>query len=163
MRVPREDMERKFAAREHDVGKEVLHATFRGAVAAMSMTGMRAMTTRMGLLEETPPEMVVHEKAPALIDKMSKQQREGVIVLLHWAYGAGGGAAFGALPGWIRLKPWAGPVYGVLVWLGFEAALAPLLGLHMRRPRSMAERAALALDHVLYGAVLSELRRKPRR
>ena len=47
----------------------------------------------------------------------------------HWAFGAGGGAAFGALPRDWRRHRWAGPVYGLLVWLSFELGIAPALGL----------------------------------
>jgi hypothetical protein len=48
------------------------------------------------------------------------------------------------------------------VWLGFEVGIAPLLGLKQARKLRLAERAALAADHLLYGLVLSETRRTPR-
>jgi hypothetical protein len=48
------------------------------------------------------------------------------------------------------------------LWLGFEAGIAPALGLSQaKRPRPI-ERAAFAADHLLYGYVLSEMRRRPR-
>jgi hypothetical protein len=143
-------------------GSEVAHAALRGAIAAMSMSGMRTLTNRLGLVEETPPEMITREKAPEIVSRLSPARRDAVIVLLHWAYGAGGGAVFGALPDRLRRKPWAGPIYGLVLWLGFETVLGPVLGLHMRRERPVTERAALAFDHLLYGAVLSEFRRRPR-
>jgi len=81
---------------------------------------------------------------------------------MHWSYGAGGGAAFGLLPDRLRRHPWAGPAYGMLVWLGFELGVAPLLGLRQaKQPRPVA-RITLAVDHLLYGFILSELRRRPR-
>lgn len=146
---------------QREVGKEVVRAAMRGAVAAMSMSGMRALTTRLGLLGQTPPETVVSDRAPVFVRTLSKEKTEAAIVLLHWTYGAAGGAAFGALPARLRLQPWAGPVFGTLLWLGFETAIVPLLGLRMRRDRPVAERVALAADHLLYGIVLSELRRRP--
>jgi hypothetical protein len=82
--------------------------------------------------------------------------------LAHWGYGAAGGAVFGALPDGVRRQPWAGPAYGFAVWLGFEAAIAPALGLRQAEQLRAAERAALAADHLLYGFVLSELRARPR-
>lgn len=139
-----------------------MRATLRGAVAAMSMTGMRAVTTRLGLLSSAPPERIVHEEAPRLIRNLPKDKAEALIQVLHWAYGAAGGAVFGALPAKLRLKAWSGPIYGSLLWLGFETAIVPLLGLHRSKQRPVAERLALAADHLLYGFVLSELRRKPR-
>ena len=49
----------------------------------------------------------------------------------------------------------------MLVWLGFEFGLAPLLGLRQAKQPGV-ERAAMAVDHLLYGLILSELRRRPR-
>ena len=36
-------------------GLEVAHGALRGAIAAMAMTGMRAFTVDMGIVQETPP------------------------------------------------------------------------------------------------------------
>ena len=58
-----------------------------------------------------------------------------------------------AAPRGLRRRAFAGPVYGLFVWLGFELG-SPSLGLkHAKRPRP-SWRAALAGDHVLYGLVL---------
>jgi len=143
-------------------GGTVLHATIRGAVAAMAMSGMRSLTVRLGLLEQTPPEMIVSEHASDLLARVPEKRQEAVVELLHWVYGAVGGAGFGVLPDRIRLQPWAGPAYGMVLWLGFEAVLSPLLGLgRQRRRRTAVERAAFTVDHLLYGAVLAELRSRP--
>jgi hypothetical protein len=40
--------------------------------------------------------------------------------------------------------------------------IAPALGLRQLRQMRLTERAALAGDHLLYGFVLSETRRRPR-
>lgn len=42
---------------------EVLHAAARGAVGAMAMTGMRVITTELGLLKQTPPQAVARQGA----------------------------------------------------------------------------------------------------
>lgn len=144
----------------HGEGKEVLHAGMRGAVAAMSMSGIRILFTRVGLLANTPPEMVAEEELPAVLRRLSEPAREALVLFMHWGYGASGGAVFGALPAGLRLRRWSGPIYGFVLWFGFESAIAPVLGL---RKLSLAERALLAGDHLLYGAVLSELRTRPRR
>jgi hypothetical protein len=70
---------------------------------------------------------------------------------------------FGALPETVRRRPWAGPAYGLVVWLGFELAIAPVLGLSQAKRERPVDRLALAADHVLYGLVLSEMRRRPQR
>jgi len=141
--------------------ERVAHAALRGGVAAMAMTGMRVLTTELGLVEEPPPQAIFRQRARGLLRLVPRGRRRAAIELAHWGYGAGGGAAFALLPREVRNRPWAGPVYGLAVWAGFEAGLAPLLGLEQaKRPRPV-ERAALALDHLLYGLVLSEFRWRP--
>jgi hypothetical protein len=140
---------------------EIAHATLRGAVAAMAMTGMRAFTVDLGIVEQTPPSAVLKKKARGLIRQVPRTRRRAAIELAHWGYGAAGGAFFGALPDALRRKPWAGPAYGLAVWVGFEAGIAPVLGLTQARELRVAERTALALDHLLYGLVLSEGRKRP--
>ena len=139
-----------------------MHAGARGAIAAMAMTGMRALTVDLGIVAQTPPEAIFKQKARGLLRRVPRDRRAAAIELAHWGYGAAGGAAFGVLPDRIRLRPWSGPAYGLLVWLGFEAGLAPALGLKQARKLRLVERAALAGDHLLYGLILSEIRRRPR-
>jgi hypothetical protein len=91
-----------------------------------------------------------------------RKQRRGLIEAAHWTFGAGGGAAFGALPGAMRRRPWAGPVYGLVVWLGFEMGIAPMLGLSQAKRVRLIDRLALAADHLLYGLVLTGTRRGAR-
>jgi hypothetical protein len=141
---------------------ELAHAGMRGAIAAMAMTGMRAFTVSLGLVKESPPRAIMRKRARGLLHGLPRKRRRAAIEAVHWTYGAGGGLLFGALPDEVRRRAWAGPLYGLALWLGFEVALAPALGLrHAKSPR-VAERAALAADHALYGLVLSETRRRPR-
>jgi hypothetical protein len=141
--------------------KEVAHAGVRGAIAAMAMTGMRRLTVSLGIVDQPPPEAIIKQKARGLIASVPKKKRPAAIELAHWTYGAGGGAVFGMLPDGVRRLAWAGPVYGFLVWLGFEVGIAPILGLDQAKKVRPTERAALAADHLLYGLVLSEIRRRP--
>jgi hypothetical protein len=141
--------------------KEVLHAAGRGAVAAMAMTGMRVLTVDLGLVEQTPPQAIAKQKARGLLRRVPRAQRRAAIELFHWTYGAGGGAAFALLPDGMRRQPYAGPAYGLLVWLSFELGIAPLLGLSQSKKPRLADRAGLAADHLLYGLVLNEGRRRP--
>jgi hypothetical protein len=140
---------------------EIAHASLRGAIAAAAMTGMRAFTVDLGIVEQTPPQAILKQRARGLIRRVPRGRRRAAVELAHWAYGAGGGALFAALPEGVRRRPWAGPAYGLAVWLGFEACLAPVLGLKQASRLRAAERAALAADHLLYGLVLSEIRARP--
>ncbi len=136
-------------------GGHVLRAFARGVIAAMAMSGLRKVTTGLGLVEQIPPERVALEGVPALVRRIPPERRDVAVELAHWAYGGIGGAAFGVLPAIVRRQGWAGPLYGVAVWLGYEIALAPILGLHRRNEPSPAERVALVADHVLYGVVVA--------
>jgi hypothetical protein len=140
---------------------EVLQASGRGAIAAMAMTGMRAFTAEAGLVRETPPKAIFRRQARGALRAVPRKRRRAAIELAHWGYGAGGGAMFGLLPDGVRRRRWAGVVYGVVLWLGFELCLAPLLGLKRGKPPKPAERAALAADHALYGFVLGGTQPRP--
>lgn len=137
---------------------DVLSGAVCGAVGAMAMTAMRVITTELGLVEQTPPDAIGHQRARglrSLLHRAPRRQRRGLIEAAHWTFGAGGGAAFGALPRSIRRRPWAGPAYGLVVWLGFEMGIAPALGLRQSKRLRPVDRAALAADHLLYGLVLT--------
>ena len=87
---------------------------------------------------------------------MPRQQRRAAVELVHWAYGAGGGAAFALLPTGSGAA--AGPVRPMVRRrLGFELRLAPALGLSQAKKRAI-DRARCAADHLLYGLVLAEMR-----
>ena len=143
--------------------RDVLHAAARGAIDAMAMTGMRVFTRDLGIVKQPPPEAIAKQKAHGLLRRVPRGRRRAAVELAHWGYGAAGGALFGALPESVRLQPWAGPMYGFAIWVGFEAGIAPVLGLKQAKKLRLAERAALAADHLLYGIVLSEFRRRPQR
>lgn len=154
-------LEDRHARREEP--REVAHAALRGAIAAMAMTGMRAFTQDAGIVEQSPPEAIIRQRAARVLRRAPRRRKRATIELVHWAYGASGGAAFRLLPEALRTRAWAGPIYGLGVWLGFEAGIAPALGLRQARQGRLVERAALAVDHLLYGFVLSETRRRPQR
>lgn len=140
---------------------ELAHAAVRGAVAAAAMTGMRTFTQSVGIVEQTPPQAIVKQRARGVIRHVPKKRRRAAVELLHWGYGAAGGLVFGLLPDGVRRRAWAGPAYGLVVWLGFELGLAPVLGLKQAYQVRPVERLGLAADHLLYGFVLSETRRRP--
>jgi hypothetical protein len=141
---------------------ELAHGALRGAIGAMAMTGMRRFAVEMGMLHRPPPQQIVREAAPGLRRAAPTGRERAVEEVAHWAYGAGGGVAFAVLPDAVRRLPWAGPAYGLTLWLGFELVLAPVLGLSHHRRNGVVARVVLMVDHALYGLVLSELRERPR-
>ena len=141
---------------------EIAHSALRGAIAAAAMSGMRNLTVSFGLVEQTPPEAIVKQRARGILRRIPRKRRKGAVEAFHWTYGALGGAAFGVLPESVRRRAWAGPIYGIVVWLGFELGISPLLGLKQSKQPRPVERVAFAADHLLYGLVLSETRRRTR-
>jgi hypothetical protein len=139
-----------------------MQSLFRGIVGAMAMTGLRMFAIHAGVIREDPPTRLARKQAKGLLRSVPRRRRGAVVELIHWAVGALLGLVFGLLPERIRLKPWAGPVYGVVTWFGFDAVVAPAAGLKERRWPHGRERAVFLVDHALFGLVLSELRARPR-
>ena len=139
---------------------DAVHGAVRGVIGAVAMTGMRQLTADLGLVRSTPPEMIArHARA---LRKVPKTRRQAAVVLIHWTVGAQGGAMYGLLPESVRRTRWAGPVWGLVIWAMFDAAVGPLLDVKKGDWPNARERATLIADHVLYGFVLSETRAQPR-
>ena len=139
---------------------EIAHGAMRGVIAAMAMTGLRAFTISVGWVDEPPPRAILRQKSKGLFRVASKKKRRAVQELMHWSYGATGGAVFAALPDKVRKRAWFGPLYGLALWASFEFVQAPLLDLKQAKRVRLLERPALIVDHLLYGLVLSETRRR---
>ena len=140
---------------------ELLHAAFRGAVGAMAMTGVRVFADHADLIRESPPSRLSRKRGGGLMKVVPRRRRRMTVELVHWMMGAVFAAGFALLPDGLRRRAWAGPVYGLLVWLGFDAGVAPALGLTDRGWPKGRERAVFLADHALYGLVLSEMRSRP--
>jgi uncharacterized membrane protein YagU involved in acid resistance len=139
----------------------IIHAKCRGIVGAMAMTGLRVLATHAGLIREGPPIRLTRKQAHGLLTRVPRKRRQVVVELAHWAMGGVFGIVFALLPERFRRHRWSGPVYGLLVWLGFDAVLAPAMGLTERDWPNGRERLVFAVDHVLFGLVLSEQRARP--
>jgi hypothetical protein len=134
----------------------VIRAGARGLVAAMAMTGTRTVTAAVGgPHEKSPPQAIVEERAPRPVRELPARHRQALTELAHWGYGAGGGVLFALLPHQIRTRASAGPLYGLALWLTFELAIAPALGVRHTRHRAALWRTVIAFDHVLYGIMVA--------
>jgi hypothetical protein len=140
----------------------MIHAMFRGIVGAMAMTGVRQFASQAQFIGDDPPARMARKQGKGLLRMIPRRRRGAVVELVHWVMGALFGLVFGVLPESIRMKAWAGPAYGFLVWLGFEAVASPALGLKQRRWPHGKERAVFFVDHLLFGLVLTEMRSRPR-
>ena len=57
-----------------------------------------------------------------------------------------GGVVFGLLPERVRVHRLAGPAYGLVIWLGYELAIAPVLGTGPARHRTLEELTSSSLQ-----------------
>ena len=120
----------------------------------MAMTGVRSLTTQLGIVRLTPPdELGRHGAGAPLLQLVPPDRRGAALELSHWAYGALGGAAFALAPHRARGSKTFGAAYGLALWALFETVIAPVAGADRERP--LQERAALAADHILFGLVLT--------
>jgi hypothetical protein len=140
----------------------MIHSTFRGIVGAMAMTGVRKFAAEAQVIRDDPPARMARKQAQGLLRRVPRRRRGAVVELIHWAMGAVFGLAFGLLPESIRMKAWAGPAYGFLVWVGFDTVVAPAAGLKQRRWPRGRERLVFMIDHLLFGLLLTEMRARPR-
>jgi hypothetical protein len=139
---------------------DVGHATVRGVVGAMAMSGVRNITSEIGLLREPPPVAMAKRASKGMLRGVPKRFRRPIIEVFHWQVGALGGATFAVLPDAVRKQAWAGPAWGVLIQGTFGFVVAPALGLRQAKRPSVREQAALLADHLVYGYVLSDLPRR---
>lgn len=133
----------------------IARCAWRGMVAAMAMTGVRAFTTNVGLVDKPPPDEIATEGVAALFVHVPVRYRDSAIEVAHWGYGAGMGVVYGALPEGLRRRSLTGPTFGLAIWAFFELGVAPVLGLRTPRQRPLRERAAIVTDHLLYGLVVA--------
>jgi uncharacterized membrane protein YagU involved in acid resistance len=145
------------------VRRRLARGLVRGTVAAMAMTGVRQVTTGLGLVEQTPPDAIIKQRAPGLLVRMPRlaffvaKRQAALVELAHWFYGAGGGAAFAMLPDSVRRRSvWAGIGYGLFTTLVFELGIVPILGLDKFKKIRPIEQLMFTADHLLYGLILAE-------
>jgi hypothetical protein len=138
----------------HDRRTPILRSGARGVIGAMAMSGLRQLSTALGLVRNVPPESVLERTAPQLLQRIPVDRRPALVEFVHWSYGAAGGALFGLMPESVRRHRWAGPAYGLAFWAIFQAAVAPVLGLPHKNTTTR-ERLSLLGDHLLYGVVVA--------
>jgi hypothetical protein len=132
----------------------------RGAIAALAMSGFRSLASDLGLVEKTPPEAIA-ENTDGVMAKIPSGWRPAAVRVLHIGVGAVGGATYGVAPDPVRQKAWSGPIWGVAIYVTYEFGVAPLFGLKHARDVDLDEQAVIVADHLLYGWILSETRRRP--
>ncbi len=129
-------------------------AAVRGVLGAMGMTGLRRVTTGLGLLSKPPPDEIATEGVPGLLARIPPSKQGTAIELAHWSFGALASVGYNLLPRRLRGHQASGPLYGLAIWAVYEATFAPWFDAARTTDRTAGDRVALALDHALYGAII---------
>jgi hypothetical protein len=114
--------------------ERAMAGVFGGIAATLVLSGLREALTRLGLVFETAPMQVVNRmQEVGLVDGSSSEERRGLTVAAHFAYGMGTGTAFGFLRrerGGPTEEAAVGAALGLLAWGVGWASWLPLLGVH---------------------------------
>ncbi len=142
----------------------LLRGCLAGLAATVPMTVvMEVMYRRLPLSQRypLPPRQitmrVVHEAG--LQQELDEEERVGVTLASHFAYGSAAGGVYsgfsGKIPGHPSIK---GAAYGLLVWGGSYLLGLPGLGLLRPATQHPAQRNALMIAaHIVWGATLGLL------
>ena len=137
-----------------------------GAAATVAMSALMFAGRRAGLLGEMPPEKITRKLlGRAGIRRPTKEEQDALSTAVHVFFGAGAGALFGLVHGRLRppLPALAGMAYGLLVWAFSYSGWIPALEIMSPPKRDRPGRPqTMIAAHLVYGATLGALLRKPR-
>jgi hypothetical protein len=128
-----------------------------GLAATVVLTGLRQAWSKVGLVFETAPMQVVDRmEEVGLVGDPSPRGRRLLVVIAHFAYGAGTGGAFGLLRrerGRPTEETAVGSALGVLAWGAGWSSWLPLTGVHRPPWAQKSPRVLLpVIDHAVFGA-----------
>ncbi len=137
--------------------ERAMAGVFGGIAATLVLSGLREALTRFGLVFETAPMQVVNRmQEVGLVEGSSSEERRGLTVAAHFAYGMGTGTAFGFLRrerGGPTEEAAVGAALGLLAWGVGWASWLPLAGVHRAPWTERTPKVLLpVLDHAVFGA-----------
>ena len=123
------------------------------------MEALRAAMTREHRRRMPPREIVDRTvDAAGAADEVDRSDRIVLTTILHFAFGALAGAAYGTTIGSRQSSALKGIGYGIAVWAVAYGVGLPSLGLHPSASDDTAERnLTLVTSHVVWGATLGTL------
>ena len=141
-----------------------------GALATLPMSAFMLAAQRLGAMGQQPPERITEAGMHAAgADEVPRPTKKATAVLLHFAFGGVGGAAFAA---WARRperrirdllhrrrgpghQALTGAVFGSMVWAASYMGWVPALGIMPPATRDRPGRpTSMLVAHWIYGAAL---------
>jgi uncharacterized membrane protein YagU involved in acid resistance len=148
-----------------DIPNRMLAGSLAGFAATAPMTAVMEALYRVLPPHEKrgplPPREITQKAADAadVADDLSEPQKKGLTGLVHFGFGTGAGAAYGAVAPHLPLGPAAnGVAYGLAVWAGSYLGWLPAAGvLPPATEEPAGKNAVMILAHVVWGAALGVL------
>lgn len=139
--------------------RAALDGAMGGLVGTVPMSAAMLAARRMGLMGRQPPERITQKIFFRGLRRVrSRETRNALATVLHFAFGGVGGAVYGVarrrLP--LRVNPvLTGVVFGTLVWAGSYLGWAPALGLMPQPRHDRPDRPVImVVAHWIFGATL---------
>lgn len=145
------------------VAREACRGALAGCIATLPMSAlMVAMHRQLPRRERYPlPPRLITERAgrPIGVQQLDRDERRGLTVLMHFAYGAAMGTAYALMR---RSIPVARPdvkgtLFGLAVWTGSYLGWLPVMGIHSATEETPRRNGLMIAAHVVYGASLGVL------
>lgn len=141
------------------LGQSTLLGAIGGVVGTTTMSAAMLAAKRAGLVGRLPPERITQRAFFKGLRRRHKRTKNVTATLLHFAFGAVGGAGFGVLQQYLPRavpRPLAGIAYGTMIWLvsygGWIPALRLMPPVHRDRPDRPV---VMVLAHWIYGATMA--------
>jgi hypothetical protein len=149
-----------MAPKNKRLDSEVLRAACSGFVATAPMTAAMFAVQRL-LPRRSQEKLEPRQVSDAIVDRVAPgvspddEQRRGMAVVAHFAYGTAMGAAFPAVERVLKPLPARGPLYGLgLFALSYAGWLPALQILPPPTQRTPGRNTLLVISHLVWGAAL---------
>jgi hypothetical protein len=139
--------------------RSLLRGAVAGTVATGLMSGLMLGASRLGITGELPPDKIASKLLNRAHISRSERQQDALASVLHVAFGAGAGAAFGVVAPRVPVPSLPlGVAYGLAIWGVSYMGWVPALGIMPAADRDRPGRQAVMFaGHLIYGAALGAL------
>jgi hypothetical protein len=139
--------------------KSLIRGAAVGALATGVMSALMLAARKLGITGELPPEKITSKALRSRRIRPSARQQDALATSLHFAFGAGAGAAFGVVARRVPVPSVPlGMAYGTAIWGISYMGWVPALGMMRRADRDRRGRQAVVLaGHLVFGATLGLL------
>jgi hypothetical protein len=139
--------------------KSLIRGAAAGTIATALMSALMLAGRKLGVTGQLPPEKITVKALRRVGVHPNAEQQDALATSLHFAFGAGAGAAFGVIARRVPVPSVPlGVAYGTAIWGVSYMGWIPSLGLMPHAARDRRGRQAVMLaGHIVFGAALGVL------